>query len=60
MEYMATDALLAADSVLDISGRVDNPEKFRFLTDAIIMEIAGSGDPVSIAEGRRTFALPTR
>ena len=45
IEYMVVDALLTADQILDISGRIDDPERYLYLTDSILEEIECSPDP---------------
>jgi len=47
IEYMIIDALLLADPHMDIAKRVDQPEKYLHLTDAIMLEIEASERPVS-------------
>jgi hypothetical protein len=42
---MVVDALLAADPILDISGRIFDPERYLYLTDSILEEIECSTDP---------------
>lgn len=44
---MIVDALLAADPVLKISERIDDPAKYLYLTDGILQEIEQSTDPVT-------------
>jgi hypothetical protein len=45
IEYMVVDALLSADPILDISGRIFDPEQYLYLTDSIFEEIERSTDP---------------
>ena len=45
IEYMVVDALLAADPILDISGRIFDPERYLYLTDSILEQIECSDDP---------------
>ena len=45
IEYMVVDALLAADPILDISSRIDDPERYLYLTDSILEQIECSDDP---------------
>jgi len=45
IEYMVVDVLLAADPILDISGRIFDPERYLYLTDSILEEIECSTDP---------------
>jgi len=45
IEYMVVDALLAADPILDISGRISDPARYLYLTDSIFEEIESSTDP---------------
>lgn len=42
---MIVDALLAADPILDISGRIVDPERYLYLNDSILEEIERSTDP---------------
>lgn len=42
---MVVDALLAANPILDISGRIFNPEQYLYLTDSVLEEIERSTDP---------------
>lgn len=42
---MVVDALLAANPILDISGRISNPERYLYLTDSVLEEIECSTDP---------------
>ena len=42
---MVVDALLAADPILDISGRIDDPSRYLYLTDSILEQIECSDDP---------------
>ncbi|KAI8801937.1 hypothetical protein BJ742DRAFT_661575, partial [Cladochytrium replicatum] len=44
IEYMLTEAMLKADTVLDISSSIDSPQRFLYLTDSIIKEIERSRD----------------
>ncbi|KAJ3079733.1 SAM domain and HD [Quaeritorhiza haematococci] len=44
IEYMLTDAMLAADPFLHISDRVEDPKQYVHLTDSIITEIERSKD----------------
>lgn len=46
IEYMVVDALLAADPILNISGRISDPERYIYLTDSILEEIERSTDPL--------------
>ena len=46
IEYMVVDALLAADPILNISGRISDPERYLYLTDSILEEIERSIDPL--------------
>lgn len=46
VELMIVDALLAADPFLDISGCIDDPERYANLTDGILREIEKSREPV--------------
>jgi len=48
IEYMLTDALLAADSVMGISSAIFHGEDYLHLTDDIIRQIERSKDPVSL------------
>jgi hypothetical protein len=43
---MVVDALLAADPFLKIAGRIRDPSKFVHLTDAIMLQIESSDEPV--------------
>jgi HD superfamily phosphohydrolase len=45
VEYMITDALLAADPVLRISSAVDDMSRYTLLDDSIVNEIERSTDP---------------
>ncbi|KZS90930.1 HD-domain/PDEase-like protein, partial [Sistotremastrum niveocremeum HHB9708] len=45
IDLMYIDALLAADEYLDIASRIDNPERYQYLTDDIILEIERSTAP---------------
>lgn len=45
IEYMVVDALLTADPILNISGRIFDPERYLYLTDSILEEIECSIDP---------------
>ena len=47
IEYMITDALLAAEPYLKIAEQIDKPEKYVHLTDDIMPEIERSNAPVS-------------
>jgi HD superfamily phosphohydrolase len=47
VEYMIVDALLAADSFMDISGAVDDMERYTYMTDSILKEIEKSKADVS-------------
>lgn len=48
IEYMLTDALLAADSVMGISQAIFNGDQYLHLTDDIIRQIERSREPVSL------------
>jgi len=45
IEFMITDALLAADQHLKISDMVHDPEQYLHLTDSILHDIAKSKEP---------------
>ncbi|KAF9401473.1 SAM domain and HD [Mortierella sp. AD011] len=45
VEYMLTDALLAADSVMGISSAIFNAEEYLYLTDDIVRRIESSHKP---------------
>ncbi|KAF9976363.1 SAM domain and HD [Actinomortierella ambigua] len=45
IEYMITDAMLEADSNLNISSAIDSPEDYLYLTDDILRQIERSKDP---------------
>ena len=45
---MVVDALLAADPIMHISEQVDDPDRYVFLTDAILEDIEKSQDEVCI------------
>ncbi|KAG0019428.1 SAM domain and HD [Entomortierella chlamydospora] len=45
VEYMLTDALLAADSVMGISSAIFNAEEYLYLTDDIVRRIESSRKP---------------
>ncbi|KAF9350195.1 SAM domain and HD [Mortierella sp. AD094] len=45
IEYMLTDALLAADNVMGISSAIFNGEKYLHLTDDIVRQIERSHEP---------------
>jgi HD superfamily phosphohydrolase len=51
VEYMITDALLAADPVLKISDAIDDMHRYMLLDDSILNEIARSTDS-SLAKSR--------
>lgn len=44
---MVVDALLAADSFLDISSRIYDPARFTYLSDDILLEVERSTAPVN-------------
>lgn len=48
IEYMLTDALLAADSVMGISQAIFHGDQYLHLTDDIIRQIERSREPVSL------------
>ncbi|KAI9002319.1 hypothetical protein BC832DRAFT_593626 [Gaertneriomyces semiglobifer] len=45
VEYMLSEALLAADAPLGLSASVDDMRQYMFLTDSILKEIERSSDP---------------
>ena len=46
VEYMIVDALVEAEPVMKIAGRLEDPKKYLHLTDHIQTEIEASEDPV--------------
>jgi hypothetical protein len=48
LELMVVDALLLADPFMNISERIDQPERFTFLNDGILEEVERSTDEVDI------------
>lgn len=55
MEWMVVDALIAADPVLKISQKIDNPDEYLYLTDSVLEDIERSTDPVSLPSFNRKF-----
>ncbi|KAI7871831.1 HD phosphohydrolase domain-containing protein [Spinellus fusiger] len=52
IELMLSDALLSADTHMNISSTVDNPEEYLYLTDDILRSIERSKEP-ALEESRR-------
>lgn len=48
VERMVVDALVAADAVLKLSQKIDDPDKYLHLTDSILETIENSHGPVSL------------
>ena len=46
VEHMVVDALVAADPVLKLSAKIDDPDEYLHLTDSILETIENSKDPV--------------
>lgn len=46
VEHMVVDALVAADPVLKLSQKIDDPDEYLHLTDSILETIENSKDPV--------------
>lgn len=45
---MVVDALIAADPILKLSEKIDNPDQYLYLTDSVLEEIERSTHPVSM------------
>ncbi|CEO98235.1 unnamed protein product (mitochondrion) [Plasmodiophora brassicae] len=52
IEYMITDAFIAADSHLGISSSINDPDRFLYMTDSIVQQIERSSDS-ALARSRK-------